>query len=107
MNQNKWAQTGWRPEQKYANKVLLGNWAEERLQVGILAIYFYFNPLYNDVTLANAKGCGPCKKGRQLYQNKMFGGKHTTSIKCENPFLAADPKYNVMSVTACQQFCST
>uniref|UniRef100_A0A3Q1ICI5 Uncharacterized protein n=1 Tax=Anabas testudineus TaxID=64144 RepID=A0A3Q1ICI5_ANATE len=32
MNQDKWAQTGWRIEQKYANKVLLGNWAEERLQ---------------------------------------------------------------------------
>uniref|UniRef100_A0A3Q3ISM8 Uncharacterized protein n=1 Tax=Monopterus albus TaxID=43700 RepID=A0A3Q3ISM8_MONAL len=30
--QDKWAQTGWRIEQKYANKVLLGNWAEERLQ---------------------------------------------------------------------------
>uniref|UniRef100_A0A3Q4MME8 Si:ch211-226m7.4 n=1 Tax=Neolamprologus brichardi TaxID=32507 RepID=A0A3Q4MME8_NEOBR len=29
---DKWAQTGWRIEQKYANKVLLGNWAEERLQ---------------------------------------------------------------------------
>ncbi|KAK2861713.1 hypothetical protein Q5P01_001246 [Channa striata] len=30
--EDKWAQTGWRIEQKYANKVLLGNWAEERLQ---------------------------------------------------------------------------
>ncbi|XP_039652475.1 uncharacterized protein C1orf158 homolog [Perca fluviatilis] len=30
--QDKWAQTGWRIEQKYANKVLVGNWAEERLQ---------------------------------------------------------------------------
>ncbi|XP_071351306.1 cilia- and flagella-associated protein 107 [Trachinotus anak] len=30
--QDKWAQTGWRTEQKYANKVLLGNWAEDRLQ---------------------------------------------------------------------------
>ncbi|XP_032369551.1 cilia- and flagella-associated protein 107 [Etheostoma spectabile] len=30
--QDKWVQTGWRIEQKYANKVLLGNWAEERLQ---------------------------------------------------------------------------
>ncbi|XP_051804661.1 cilia- and flagella-associated protein 107 [Acanthochromis polyacanthus] len=30
--QDKWAQAGWRIEQKYANKVLLGNWAEERLQ---------------------------------------------------------------------------
>ncbi|XP_067360375.1 cilia- and flagella-associated protein 107 [Channa argus] len=29
---DKWAQTGWRIEQRYANKVLLGNWAEERLQ---------------------------------------------------------------------------
>ncbi|XP_073323731.1 cilia- and flagella-associated protein 107 [Pagrus major] len=29
---DKWAQTGWRIEQKYANKVLLGNWAEDRLQ---------------------------------------------------------------------------
>ncbi|XP_053300780.1 LOW QUALITY PROTEIN: cilia- and flagella-associated protein 107 [Pleuronectes platessa] len=28
----KWAQTGWRIEQKYGNKVLVGNWAEERLQ---------------------------------------------------------------------------
>ncbi|XP_050930396.1 cilia- and flagella-associated protein 107 [Lates calcarifer] len=30
--QDKWAKTGWRIEQKYANKVLLGNWTEERLQ---------------------------------------------------------------------------
>ncbi|XP_037626631.1 uncharacterized protein C1orf158 homolog [Sebastes umbrosus] len=30
--QDKWAQTGWRIEQKYADKVLIGNWAEERLQ---------------------------------------------------------------------------
>ncbi|TKS70791.1 hypothetical protein D9C73_005761 [Collichthys lucidus] len=30
--EDKWAQTGWKIEQKYANKVLLGNWAEERLQ---------------------------------------------------------------------------
>ncbi|XP_075952833.1 cilia- and flagella-associated protein 107 [Anarhichas minor] len=29
---DKWAQPGWRIEQKYSNKVLLGNWAEERLQ---------------------------------------------------------------------------
>lgn len=35
MNQDKWTQSGWRVEQKYANKVLLGNWAEERLQVSI------------------------------------------------------------------------
>uniref|UniRef100_A0A672J4J2 Si:ch211-226m7.4 n=1 Tax=Salarias fasciatus TaxID=181472 RepID=A0A672J4J2_SALFA len=32
VTQDKWAQTGWRIEQKYANKVLLGNWAEQRLQ---------------------------------------------------------------------------
>ncbi|XP_029006311.1 cilia- and flagella-associated protein 107 [Betta splendens] len=32
MNQDKWAQPGWRIEQKYASKVLLGNWAEDRLQ---------------------------------------------------------------------------
>ncbi|XP_053171553.1 cilia- and flagella-associated protein 107 [Scomber japonicus] len=32
MDLDKWAQTGWKIEQKYANKVLLGNWAEERLQ---------------------------------------------------------------------------
>ncbi|XP_059186303.1 cilia- and flagella-associated protein 107 [Centropristis striata] len=30
--QDKWAQPGWRIEPKYSNKVLLGNWAEERLQ---------------------------------------------------------------------------
>ncbi|XP_022617079.1 uncharacterized protein C1orf158 homolog [Seriola dumerili] len=30
--QDKWAQTGWRIEKKYGNKVLLGNWAEDRLQ---------------------------------------------------------------------------
>ncbi|XP_028855165.1 cilia- and flagella-associated protein 107 [Denticeps clupeoides] len=29
---NKWMQPGWRVEQKYANKVLIGNWAEDRLQ---------------------------------------------------------------------------
>ncbi|KAM3877742.1 cilia- and flagella-associated protein 107 [Diretmus argenteus] len=29
---DKWTQPGWRMEQKYANKVLVGNWAEERLQ---------------------------------------------------------------------------
>ncbi|XP_070814433.1 cilia- and flagella-associated protein 107 [Chaetodon trifascialis] len=32
VTQDKWAQTGWRIEQKYSSKVLLGNWAEERLQ---------------------------------------------------------------------------
>ncbi|XP_037535822.1 uncharacterized protein C1orf158 homolog [Nematolebias whitei] len=32
INQNKWNQTGWRIEQQYGNKVLLGNWAEDRLQ---------------------------------------------------------------------------
>lgn len=54
MIQNKWAQTGWRPEQKYANKVLLGNWAEERLQVGFLSscCHFFFYP-HTGVTLAN------------------------------------------------------
>ncbi|KAI4826541.1 cilia- and flagella-associated protein 107 [Pseudochaenichthys georgianus] len=31
-SQDKWSQPGWRIEQKYANKVLLGNWAEDRLQ---------------------------------------------------------------------------
>lgn len=30
---DKWNQPGWRIEQRYANKVLIGNWAEERLQV--------------------------------------------------------------------------
>ncbi|XP_028301820.1 cilia- and flagella-associated protein 107 [Gouania willdenowi] len=29
---DKWAQSGWKIEQKYGNKVLLGNWAEDRLQ---------------------------------------------------------------------------
>ncbi|XP_053530039.1 cilia- and flagella-associated protein 107 isoform X4 [Ictalurus punctatus] len=28
----KWKQLGWRIEQKYSDKVLVGNWAEERLQ---------------------------------------------------------------------------
>lgn len=69
--QDKWAQTGWRIEQKYANKVLLGNWAEERLQVGILSAYclFHFYPLHSDVTFAEgyqkAVGQGPvCMQGR-------------------------------------------
>ncbi|XP_055016325.1 cilia- and flagella-associated protein 107 [Boleophthalmus pectinirostris] len=30
--QDKWSQPGWRIENKYTNKVLLGNWAEERQQ---------------------------------------------------------------------------
>lgn len=38
---DKWAQPGWRIEQKYANKVLLGNWAEDRLQVRISACLFH------------------------------------------------------------------
>ncbi|KAI5623011.1 hypothetical protein C0J50_17518, partial [Silurus asotus] len=29
---DKWKQPGWRIEQQYSNKVLVGNWAEERLQ---------------------------------------------------------------------------
>ncbi|XP_066547252.1 cilia- and flagella-associated protein 107 [Amia ocellicauda] len=29
---HKWKMPGWRIEQKYSNKVLLGNWVEERLQ---------------------------------------------------------------------------
>uniref|UniRef100_A0A3Q3BGE6 Uncharacterized protein n=1 Tax=Kryptolebias marmoratus TaxID=37003 RepID=A0A3Q3BGE6_KRYMA len=32
IHQDKWNQTGWRIEQQYGNKVLLGNWAEDRLQ---------------------------------------------------------------------------
>uniref|UniRef100_A0A8D0A203 Uncharacterized protein n=1 Tax=Sander lucioperca TaxID=283035 RepID=A0A8D0A203_SANLU len=60
--QDKWAQTGWRIEQKYANKVLLGNWAEERLQVGILSAHCLFHfyasnrscPLYLNPVKANA-----------------------------------------------------
>lgn len=31
--EDKWELPGWRIEQRYANKVLIGNWAEERLQV--------------------------------------------------------------------------
>lgn len=34
---DKWSQTGWRIEQKYANKVLMGNWADERLEVSNLS----------------------------------------------------------------------
>ncbi|XP_074525514.1 cilia- and flagella-associated protein 107 isoform X2 [Halichoeres trimaculatus] len=30
--QDKWTQPGWRIEQKYGSKVLVGNWAEDRLQ---------------------------------------------------------------------------
>uniref|UniRef100_A0A673CDF0 Si:ch211-226m7.4 n=1 Tax=Sphaeramia orbicularis TaxID=375764 RepID=A0A673CDF0_9TELE len=30
--QDKWSQPGWKIERKYTNKVLLGNWAEERFQ---------------------------------------------------------------------------
>ncbi|XP_013865060.1 cilia- and flagella-associated protein 107 isoform X3 [Austrofundulus limnaeus] len=30
--EDKWSQTGWKIEQQYGNKVLLGNWAEDRLQ---------------------------------------------------------------------------
>lgn len=48
--QDKWAQTGWRIEQKYANKVLVGNWAEERLQVGILSAHCLF-PFYASVKI--------------------------------------------------------
>lgn len=33
--QDKWSQFGWRVEQRYGSKVLIGNWAEERLQVRI------------------------------------------------------------------------
>ncbi|XP_042563644.1 uncharacterized protein C1orf158 homolog [Clupea harengus] len=29
---DKWTQPGWRIEQKYANRVLIGNWVENRLQ---------------------------------------------------------------------------
>ncbi|KAL2090471.1 hypothetical protein ACEWY4_012734 [Coilia grayii] len=29
---DKWTQPGWRIEQKYGNKVLIGNWVEDRLQ---------------------------------------------------------------------------
>ena len=30
----KWNMPGWRIEQKYSTKVLIGNWEEERLKVG-------------------------------------------------------------------------
>lgn len=36
MERSKWAQTGWKIEQKFSNKVLLGNWSEERLEVGVV-----------------------------------------------------------------------
>ncbi|XP_065097245.1 cilia- and flagella-associated protein 107 [Paramisgurnus dabryanus] len=29
---DKWSQSGWRIEQKYCNKVLIGNWSEQKLQ---------------------------------------------------------------------------
>nr|XP_009304375.1 uncharacterized protein C1orf158 homolog isoform X2 [Danio rerio] len=29
---DKWSQPGWKIEQKYGNKVLIGNWVEEKLQ---------------------------------------------------------------------------
>ncbi|XP_051767671.1 cilia- and flagella-associated protein 107 [Ctenopharyngodon idella] len=31
-SRDKWSQPGWRIEQKYGNKVLIGNWVEEKLQ---------------------------------------------------------------------------
>lgn len=51
MAQDKWAQPGWRIEQKYGNKVLLGNWAEERLQVGNLSAscLMYLDPLLQHI----------------------------------------------------------
>lgn len=42
---DKWKQPGWRIEQRYANKVLIGNWAEERLQVSS------FKEAIQDVTM--------------------------------------------------------
>ncbi|XP_064877811.1 uncharacterized protein LOC115138868 [Oncorhynchus nerka] len=35
----KWTQPGWRMAQRYANKVLIGNWVEEKLQVGFIIYY--------------------------------------------------------------------
>ncbi|XP_036007829.1 uncharacterized protein C1orf158 homolog [Fundulus heteroclitus] len=32
IEKDKWAQTGWRIEQRYGNRALIGNWAEERRQ---------------------------------------------------------------------------
>ncbi|XP_042179642.1 uncharacterized protein C1orf158-like [Oncorhynchus tshawytscha] len=32
MHARKWTQPGWRMAQRYANKVLIGNWVEEKLQ---------------------------------------------------------------------------
>ncbi|XP_056157130.1 cilia- and flagella-associated protein 107 [Lampris incognitus] len=32
MKNDKWTQPGWKIEQKYSNKVLVGNWLDERLQ---------------------------------------------------------------------------
>ncbi|XP_055726000.1 cilia- and flagella-associated protein 107-like, partial [Salvelinus fontinalis] len=37
----KWTQPGWRIEQRYANKVLIGNWVEEKLQVGFIIYYIF------------------------------------------------------------------
>uniref|UniRef100_A0A8C5D845 Uncharacterized protein n=1 Tax=Gouania willdenowi TaxID=441366 RepID=A0A8C5D845_GOUWI len=37
---DKWAQSGWKIEQKYGNKVLLGNWAEDRLQVCLCSLHY-------------------------------------------------------------------
>uniref|UniRef100_A0A8C6PTG3 Uncharacterized protein n=1 Tax=Nothobranchius furzeri TaxID=105023 RepID=A0A8C6PTG3_NOTFU len=44
IEQNKWTQSGWKIEQRYGNKVLLGNWAEERLQVGLGFLLVNFVP---------------------------------------------------------------
>lgn len=60
--QDKWAKTGWRIEQKYANKVLLGNWTEERLQVSILCAYCLRMP--NIVTFAKRLSGGTSIKIR-------------------------------------------
>lgn len=39
--EDKWALPGWKNEPKYTNKVLVGNWFEERLWVGRKNIFYY------------------------------------------------------------------
>lgn len=60
---DKWSQPGWRIEQKYGNKVLIGNWVEQKLQVGILSRYFLLSqkrttkPLLDDSVFKTTMLC--------------------------------------------------
>uniref|UniRef100_A0A3B4A0D1 Uncharacterized protein n=1 Tax=Periophthalmus magnuspinnatus TaxID=409849 RepID=A0A3B4A0D1_9GOBI len=70
--QDKWSQPGWRIEKKYTNKVLLGNWAEERQQ-GLPAKLLF------------AQQGSPSSHGLVTHYEESYGRKCTNALPTLQP----------------------